>query len=101
MIPEEVSADLAATGENVYRSNESRGRNEASSTSASIKSPSIHDALVGLLGKPIAESNALCIPTAKYALFRRADLPHEAGLEQATPPLDDAPADVDKQHDDH
>lgn len=33
-------------------------------TSAGIKNPSIHDALVGLLGKPIAESNALCIPTA-------------------------------------
>ena len=35
-------------------------------TSAGIKNPSIHDALVGLLGKPIAESNALCIPTASY-----------------------------------
>jgi dipeptidase E len=35
-------------------------------TSAGIKNASIHDALVGLLGKPIAESNALCIPTASY-----------------------------------
>jgi dipeptidase E len=35
-------------------------------TSAGIKNPSIHDALVGLLGKPIAESSALCIPTAMY-----------------------------------
>ena len=35
-------------------------------TSAGIKNPSIHDALVYLLGKPIAESNALCIPTAGY-----------------------------------
>jgi dipeptidase E len=35
-------------------------------TSAGIKNTSIHDALVGLLGKPIAESNALCIPTAAY-----------------------------------
>src|SRR6478735_5893698 len=35
-------------------------------TSAGIKNPSIHDALVDLLGKPIAESNALCIPTAGY-----------------------------------
>ena len=34
--------------------------------SAGIKNPSIHDALVDLLGKPIAESNALCIPTAAY-----------------------------------
>ena len=35
-------------------------------TSAGIKNTSIHDALVDLLGKPIAESNALCIPTATY-----------------------------------
>jgi dipeptidase E len=35
-------------------------------TSAGIKNPSIHEALVDLLGKPIAESNALCIPTAAY-----------------------------------
>jgi dipeptidase E len=35
-------------------------------TSAGIKNASIRDALVGLLGKPIAESNALCIPTAAY-----------------------------------
>jgi dipeptidase E len=36
-------------------------------TSAGIKNASIRDALVGLLGKPIAESSALCIPTAAYA----------------------------------
>src|SRR2546425_10651181 len=36
-------------------------------TSAGIKNTSIHDALVDLLRKPIAESNALCIPTAAYA----------------------------------
>ncbi len=35
-------------------------------TSAGIKNPSIHNALLELLGKPIAESNALCIPTASY-----------------------------------
>ncbi len=35
-------------------------------TSAGIKNTSIHDALVDLLGKPIADSNALCIPTAMY-----------------------------------
>ena len=35
-------------------------------TSAGIKNPSIHDALVELLGKPIAECNALCITTASY-----------------------------------
>ena len=35
-------------------------------TSAGIKNASIRDALIGLLGKPIAEANALCIPTAMY-----------------------------------
>ena len=35
-------------------------------TSAGIKNASIRDALVELLGKPIAESSALCIPTAIY-----------------------------------
>jgi dipeptidase E len=35
-------------------------------TSAGIKNTSIHGALVELLGKPIADSNALCIPTAQY-----------------------------------
>ena len=37
-------------------------------TSAGIKNTSIHDALVELLGKPIPESSALCIPTASYAM---------------------------------
>lgn len=37
-------------------------------TSAGIKNTSIHDELVNLLGKPIAESSALVIPTAIYAL---------------------------------
>jgi len=37
-------------------------------TSAGIKNTSIHNALVDLLGKPIAESSALCIPTATYAM---------------------------------
>ena len=35
-------------------------------TSAGIRNASIHDALVELLGKPITESSALCIPTASY-----------------------------------
>lgn len=35
-------------------------------TSAGVKNPSIHEALLDLLGKPIAESNALCIPTAQW-----------------------------------
>jgi len=36
-------------------------------TSAGIKNTSIHNVLVDLLGKPIAESSALCIPTGSYA----------------------------------
>jgi dipeptidase E len=35
-------------------------------TSAGIKNTSIHNALGDLLGKPIAECNALCIPTSSY-----------------------------------
>jgi dipeptidase E len=35
-------------------------------TSAGIKNASIHNALVDLLDKPIAESSALCIPTGSY-----------------------------------
>ncbi|TDW97676.1 Type 1 glutamine amidotransferase-like domain-containing protein [Kribbella sp. VKM Ac-2566] len=35
-------------------------------TSGGITNPSIHDALVELLGKPIAESRALCVPTAMW-----------------------------------
>ena len=35
-------------------------------TSAGVTNPSIREALVDLLGKPIADCNALCIPTAQY-----------------------------------
>jgi dipeptidase E len=35
-------------------------------TSAGVNNPSIHEALVGMLGKPIADCSALCIPTASY-----------------------------------
>src|SRR5689334_19407140 len=35
-------------------------------TDSGIKNQSIHDALVDLLGKPIGECAALCIPTAGY-----------------------------------
>ena len=37
-------------------------------TSAGIRNASIRQALDDLLGKPIAESSALCIPTATYAI---------------------------------
>lgn len=36
--------------------------------SAGITNASIHDALVDLLGKPVEACDALCIPTASYAL---------------------------------
>lgn len=35
-------------------------------TSGGVTNPSIRGALVALLGKPISESTALCIPTAQY-----------------------------------
>jgi len=37
-------------------------------TSAGIKNMSIRNALIDLLGIPVAESSALCIPTATYGL---------------------------------
>ncbi len=37
-------------------------------TSAGIKNASIHNAMVEMLGKPVEECSALCIPTAIYAL---------------------------------
>ncbi|MEV4415696.1 Type 1 glutamine amidotransferase-like domain-containing protein [Catellatospora sp. NPDC049609] len=35
-------------------------------TSGGVTNPSIHSALVQLLGKPIGDADALCIPTAEY-----------------------------------
>ncbi|HET7030215.1 MAG TPA: Type 1 glutamine amidotransferase-like domain-containing protein [Candidatus Limnocylindrales bacterium] len=40
-------------------------------TSAGIKNRTIEAALLDLLGKPIAESSALCIPTSSYGMGRR------------------------------
>lgn len=57
-------------------------------TSAGIKNPSIHEALVELLGKPIAESSALCIPTASYGhpmAGPRAAYSFISGFESETP----------------
>lgn len=42
-------------------------------TSGGIKNPSIHNALLDMLGKPIADCSALCIPTATYAYPGGAD----------------------------
>jgi dipeptidase E len=46
-------------------------------TSGGIKNPSIQRALVEVLGKPIAESSALCISTASYALIRGPELAYQ------------------------
>jgi dipeptidase E len=56
-------------------------------TSAGIKNRRIHDALLGLLGKPVAESSALCIPTASYALPGGAGMAWNfiSGREPSTP----------------
>jgi dipeptidase E len=56
-------------------------------TSAGIKNMSIHHALVDLLGKPIAESSALCIPTANHAQANGAERAYVfvAGQEPRTP----------------
>jgi dipeptidase E len=43
-------------------------------TSAGISNTSIHNALVDLLGKPVAEASALFVPTAIYALPGGADI---------------------------
>src|ERR1700709_837508 len=43
-------------------------------TSAGISNRSIHNALVELLGKPVAEARALFIPTAIYALPAGAEI---------------------------
>ena len=44
-------------------------------TSAGITNASMSDALVDLLGKPIAESSALCIPTAIYGSVYGPQMP--------------------------
>jgi dipeptidase E len=56
-------------------------------TSAGIKNASIREALVDLLGKPFAESSALCIPTAAYGhpLTPRVAWRFISGREARTP----------------
>jgi dipeptidase E len=56
-------------------------------TSAGISNPSIHDALVQLLGKPISESNALFIPTAIYPYAGGAGGAYQAISGKASSPL--------------
>jgi dipeptidase E len=56
-------------------------------TSAGVKNKSIHDALVDMLGKPISEASALCIPTAGYAIPGGAFRAWEFFSGQATTPM--------------
>jgi dipeptidase E len=56
-------------------------------TSSGISNPSIHRALVDLLGKPIAESNALFIPIGIYPFPRSACMAYRAICGKAPSPL--------------
>jgi dipeptidase E len=56
-------------------------------TSSGISNRSIHNALIDLLGKPIAESNALFIPTAIYPFPRGARMAWQAINGNAKSPL--------------
>jgi dipeptidase E len=56
-------------------------------TSGGIRNASIRDALVDLLGKPIAESSALFIPTAMYPFRGGAGMAWQAICGKAKSPL--------------
>ena len=56
-------------------------------TSAGIKNTSIHDTLVDMLGKPIGESSALCIPTAAYGMPGGAGMAWRVIRGRASTPL--------------
>ena len=56
-------------------------------TSSGISNPTVHGALVDLLGKPIAESNALFIPTAIYPFAVGPANAFKAITGEATSPL--------------
>lgn len=56
-------------------------------TSAGIKNKRLHDTLVEMLGKPIAEARAICITTAIYALPGGAEKAWDFLSGQATTPM--------------
>jgi dipeptidase E len=56
-------------------------------TSGGIRNTSIHDALIELLGKPIAQSSALFIPTAIYPFPGGAGMAWQAICGRAQSPL--------------
>lgn len=56
-------------------------------TSGGIKNPTINDSLVGMLGKPIAESSALIVPTAIYPFSGGPGMAWQAISGRASSPL--------------
>lgn len=56
-------------------------------TSGGVTNKSIHTALVALLGKPIAESDALIIPTSAYWFDRGPDIAYRLITGKARSPL--------------
>jgi dipeptidase E len=56
-------------------------------TSAGVKNPAIHNALLDLLGKPIAECTALGISTASYVLRNGPLMAYEYFTGQSTTPM--------------
>lgn len=55
-------------------------------TSGDVSNRSIHDALVDLLGKEIAEASALFVPTAIYAMSVGPDIAARMILGKPPPP---------------
>jgi dipeptidase E len=56
-------------------------------TSAGVKNASIEDALVDMLGKPIPESTALCVPTAVYPMTNGAAMAYRVISGSASTPM--------------
>jgi dipeptidase E len=56
-------------------------------TSAGVKNASIRNALVDLLGKPIEEASALCVPTAMYPMSNGAEMAYRIITGSASTPM--------------
>lgn len=56
-------------------------------TSAGVKNASIRNALVDLLGKPIEEASALCVPTAVYPMSNGAEMAYRIITGSASTPM--------------
>jgi hypothetical protein len=69
-------------------------------TSSGINDPSIHKALVDLLGRPVDESNALFVPTGIYPFAGGTAMAYKAvcglGRRSAVPELLDEPVGPDR-----